>query len=336
MVELEIAPRADEVIRPSRVQWWLPLIAIGPALPTVYLTPMIDKTIELRPLAYVLPVGLIVLYVWYLRGNKTVLTDAEISCRQLGRPWRPGHVRIPWTRIVAIEARKGFGRWRPVLHLDDGSVVWVGAPNRRTADRRFAEMLDPLRERHLAATGRGPDDITVPQFVGPPRLRQLAVTLVSVAVVAAFGWAAFSWLLGGKPPAVDSCALVSAEALQKAVPDAKVTPESSDWQCYWTASGERNGWGRELTVFVQPSQPHYARAEFTEDRLQDTAEHNTADIPDLPGYFWSSVGNGKFDAEAKTLVGGYRVSIALSGGTDAAAVEQQVIEVARSVTKALR
>ncbi|MEV6277599.1 hypothetical protein [Nocardia sp. NPDC051832] len=335
MTELDVASRGPEVIRPSRVQWWLPLIAIGPALPTVYLTPILDKSLELRPLAYVLPVVLLVLYALYLRGNKTVLTDAEISCRQLGRPWRPGHVRIPWTRIVAIEARKGFGRWRPVLHLDDGSVVWVGAPNRPTADRRFAEMLDPLRERHRAAIGRRAEEVAVPPFEGPPRLRQWTITLVSVGVAVSVGWGAVTWLLGGKPAAVDSCSVLSAEQVQQALPGAKVTPESSGWQCYWTASGKRDG-SRELAVLVTASAPRYAGSEFAEVRLQDDAEHNTVDIADLPGYFWTSVSNGNIDAEARTLVGGYRVSVALSGTADAAAAERQVVEVARAVTEALR
>ncbi|MFC9896708.1 hypothetical protein ACFVMC_23745 [Nocardia sp. NPDC127579] len=263
-------------------------------------------------------------------SNKTTITD--ITCRQLGRPWRPGRVRVPWTRVVAIEGHKAFGYWRPVLHLEDNSVVIVGAPARHTADRRFAESMDPLRERQRLATGDATPG-NPPNFTGPPRTRQFLVALGCAAAIALIGWATVHWALGGKPPTVQSCALVDARLLQQVVPGAERAAESSARQCYWQQGNEQFASGAELSLLVTPMAPRPAESDLAADRRVDAANHTIADLPGLRGYYWTATDIAGPKAQAQAVVGGYRVQVTL---TDSAAVEQQLIEVTRAVTEALR
>ncbi|MEU8896648.1 hypothetical protein [Nocardia sp. NPDC048505] len=194
MHETELSVDDSTVIRPDWVQRVVPVPLVLFVSAQLLFTTANFATIS-RPGARPSPLFLLsaaVLVVaalaalWVLRPRATVLTDRGISCQQTRRPWRPGQLFIPWHEVAAIEGRKGLHRWQPVLHRTDGSVVWVRTPQRTISDRRFAESLDPLRERHAAAIGRRPGEIVVPPLTDEPGLlRRLLVTLGCVAALAA-------------------------------------------------------------------------------------------------------------------------------------------------------
>ncbi|MEV6277601.1 hypothetical protein [Nocardia sp. NPDC051832] len=341
MVELEIAPRADEVIRPGWSQWLPPLVVAMPTLAFPFMMWPVSSDVLVRTAAIALPVLVYTIFAVYLISIRTVLTDSGITVHQLGRPWRAWRAHIPWSQVVAIETRRFYGSWRPVIHLDNATVVYAGTPSGLVADRRFDEMLDPLRQRHLAATGQAASDIEVPQLKDrPSMLRQGLIAAGSAGLIATM-FGAVNAPNRDQVPEADACALLSAELVAEVLPGAQRKPGYGGSYCDWATSEKRTDStyvpATKLSVSISDRSVHSAGKSFRRDRLKNSAEHVVKDAPDLSGYFWSAISSGDVEAEAHAVVGGYLVAVVIrpvSGG--AAAAEEKVTAVTRAVVTALR
>ncbi|MBC6456625.1 hypothetical protein [Actinomadura sp. HBU206391] len=275
--------------------------------------------------------------------SKTVVTRAGITCSEVGRPWRLlRRTFVPWHDIAAIKAHRGAAGVLPVLHLNDGGVVWVRMPAGRRG-RGISEKLTQLQQRHLEATGLDPAQVAAGRKVPVPPMRRRALVAGLSAVVIAADLAVvialFSGLFTG-PPDVLNCRLIPAEVTQRIIPGS--VPAGTD-SSGATRPGEGCRWQRPndqtqrnvavLSLSAVSYAGDYARTSHKEDRRVDRAKHVIHPVPKSDGYFWSALDSGTVKATARASTGGYKVEVELrsSGyGLTRAAAEQQVSEAIRA------
>jgi hypothetical protein len=279
--------------------------------------------------------------------SKTVVTRAGITCSEVGRPWRLlRRTFVPWHDIAAIEARRGTAGVLPLLHLNDGGVVWARLPAGRRG-RSISEEITQLQQRHLEATGLDPVQVAVARKVPVPPVRRRALVAGLSAVMIAADVAVVIALFSGlttSPPDVLTCRLVPAEMAQRIIPGSVPAGTGSSGAqrpgegCHWQRPNDQTKQGDAMLSLSATSFGDYAGTSHEEDRRIDQAKHVIHPVPTSNGYFWSALDSGTVKATARAAAGGYKVEVELrsSGyGLTPAAAEQQVSEAIRAAVAKL-